>query len=246
MKEKKEKFKIDNYEIRELKRSEINLADYNPRSISEENRKKLKKKIKEHGMIQPIIINLRTMNIVSGHQRVGILDEMKRGKEYSLNCACIDVDERKEVELNIFLNNTSAMGEFDSERLYNIKELFPDMDFIDDLGFDKLDIDSITSELDIEDGIFSSTPEIEEIEDKLDDYKKSNIAEKKKKIREKMRDRDAEGDEYHIDNRDYYIVFVFNNNKDKQNFLRKIKKDPNEKYLKSTILYDIVKPEYKV
>ena len=64
-------------EVIELKRSEIKPADYNPRTISDESRKMLKKSIKQFGVVGGIIINKQTDNtVVGGHQKVAILDEI--------------------------------------------------------------------------------------------------------------------------------------------------------------------------
>src|SRR4030067_1876113 len=101
----------ENFSIERIKRSAIHPSDYNPRIISDTNFKKLKKRIKNDGMIMPIVVNKRTGNIVSGHQRIVILDDLNKNQDYDLQVSYIDVDEKKEIELNIFLNNKSAMGE---------------------------------------------------------------------------------------------------------------------------------------
>ena len=44
----------------ELKRSAIRLASYNPRKISEESRKTLKRGIKKFGLVGGIVVNKRT------------------------------------------------------------------------------------------------------------------------------------------------------------------------------------------
>jgi hypothetical protein len=119
------------------------------------------------------------------------------------------------------------------------------IDFIDDLGFDKLDIDMLSADLDVNESIFSKELGIEEIEGAIDDYKNSDMPAKKKKIRDDMKARDENGEEYHIDNRDYYVVFVFNTNKEKQSFMHKIGKPEKEKYLKSSTLADILQDKYR-
>lgn len=47
----------------ELKRSQIKLADYNPRSISDEGRKQLKRSIKRYGVVGGIVVNKATGNM---------------------------------------------------------------------------------------------------------------------------------------------------------------------------------------
>jgi ParB-like chromosome segregation protein Spo0J len=133
--------KYEKVEHGTIKRNEIHGADYNPRKISESARKKLRKNIQENGIVQPIIVNRRTMTVVGGHQRLDIMDSLMRQPDYELTVAFIDVDEKKEAELNIFLNNAAAQGEWDITALGDIKELFPDIDYVADLGFDESDID---------------------------------------------------------------------------------------------------------
>lgn len=42
----------------------------------------------------------------------------------------------------------------------------------------------------------------------------------------------------------YMVTFVFNNNKDKHDFMQRINKPQHEKYLKYTFLYDLAKGKY--
>ena len=106
--------KIKQSETRVLKRSEITPSDYNPRTISDEARKALKKNIKENGLLGGIVVNERTGNIVSGHQRISIADEVNKyeaGKnDYEIKVEVINVDLKKEKELNIFFNSKAVQG----------------------------------------------------------------------------------------------------------------------------------------
>ena len=60
----------------EIARSSIQFANYNPRKITDSALKKLKQNIKRVGMLGGIIWNERTNNLVSGHQRVTVLDQL--------------------------------------------------------------------------------------------------------------------------------------------------------------------------
>ncbi len=108
----------------ELLRSQIHFADYNPRRITAENLKTLKKGIKKFGLVGGIVVNSRTGNtLVSGHQRLTAMDQLQKydpetGKnDYSIRCDLIDMDETAEKELLILLNNPNAQGEWDDEML---------------------------------------------------------------------------------------------------------------------------------
>ena len=141
--------KIKQSETKTLNRSEINFASYNPRKLSEEARKQLKKNIKDNGLLGGIIINERTGNIVSGHQRISIADELNKFKEgsiendYPIKVEVINVDDKKEKELNIFMNSRATQGEYDYKKL---AQIFPDID-AELAGLDDVDVSMIEVEL---------------------------------------------------------------------------------------------------
>ena len=113
----------------EVRRSEIKLAAYNPRKISADARKSLKRGIKEFGLVGGIIVNRRTgMTLVSGHQRLDVMDELQKYPEndYILRVDVIDVDERQEKTLNILMNNPNSQGSWDMDAL---AKLVPDIDY---------------------------------------------------------------------------------------------------------------------
>lgn len=119
----------------ELQRSQIHFASYNPRTISAESKKTLKKGIKKFGLAGGIIVNKRTgYTIVSGHQRISVLDELQKynqetkENDYKIRVDLVDIDEKSEKELNILTNNPNAMGEWDLESL---AALIPDIDYKD-------------------------------------------------------------------------------------------------------------------
>lgn len=112
----------------EIQRSDINLADYNPRSISGETRKKLKQNIKKNGLLGGLVYNLRTKTLISGHQRISVLDELNNypDTDYLVKVEAIDVDEQREKELNVWFNNTSVQGQWDYDML---AQIIPDIDY---------------------------------------------------------------------------------------------------------------------
>ena len=121
-------------ETRVVWRSEIHLSAYNPRVIDKEGKKLLKRSLKNFGVVGGIVVNSRTGNtIVSGHQKVIILDE-KYGyseanpaeNDYQLKAEFIDVDEKEEKEMNIMFNNPNVGGKWDMDALAKI---VPDIDY---------------------------------------------------------------------------------------------------------------------
>lgn len=105
-----------------IQRSEINLADYNPRKLSDTARKQLKANIKRLGIMGGIVWNEATGNLVSGHQRISILDEINGypKNDYAITVEKVALSDKEEKEQNIFLNSKSVQGEFDSDLMANI------------------------------------------------------------------------------------------------------------------------------
>lgn len=133
-----EQNKYEKYEIIDLHRSQIKNAPYNPRKITDEAKQKLKDNIKTIGLLSPITWNIRTGNIVSGHQRITVLDSLHGTKDYTLKVARVDLDEKTEKQQNIFMNNPEAMGDFDLEKLEDLIKI--DQIDIDATGFTPADI----------------------------------------------------------------------------------------------------------
>ena len=73
----------------ELNRSAIHFADYNPRKLSDESRKTLKRGIKKFGLVGGIVVNKRTgLTVVSGHQRLSVMDELQKFPDNELPHSC--------------------------------------------------------------------------------------------------------------------------------------------------------------
>lgn len=119
----------------ELRRSQIHFADYNPRTISEEGKKALRRSIRKYGVVGGIVVNKQTgYTLVGGHQKVMILDEFNkynhetRENDYTLRVELIDVDLKTEKSLNVTLNNPNVGGDWDDDKM---RELIPDIDWKD-------------------------------------------------------------------------------------------------------------------
>lgn len=102
-------------EVRMLPLSSLTPAKYNPREIDEDNLKRLEGSMREHGLVDPLVINTRFGNrIIGGHQRYKVA---KRLKLTEVQCVLLDLDEAKEKALNIVLNNPQAQGRYSPELL---------------------------------------------------------------------------------------------------------------------------------
>lgn len=165
------KKQMEAYEIKKIKRSQIKLAAYNPRTITDEARKRLKKGLKKFGLVQPLVWNETTGVLVSGHQRLSILDETYKypDNDYTLTVSVVHLSEKDEKILNVQLNNQSMMGEFDYDALRDMQFEAPDLD---QLGFSDSDLDIVFGENGGEIGkLVADSEEAEETKDTLDEIK---------------------------------------------------------------------------
>ena len=119
----------------ELRRSQIHFAEYNPRTISEEGKKALRRSIRKYGVVGGIVVNKQTgYTLVGGHQKVTVLDEFNKydpetkENDYMLRVELIDVDLKTEKSLNVTLNNPNVGGDWDDDKM---RELIPDIDWKD-------------------------------------------------------------------------------------------------------------------
>jgi hypothetical protein len=187
-----------------MKRSEIKTADYNPRVITDQSKKKLKDKMKAVGLLQPLVVNKRTGTLVSGHQRLASLDSLERGKDFELDVSVIDVDEATEKELNVFFNNPGAMGEWDLDKLADLN-LTDGIDFAD-MGFEKYDIDMLFDGDSRFSEFFADSPEIKKTGDELEKVKAA-----RKQGVDKMKEQNQAA---------FYFTAVFKSNEEKAECMR--------------------------
>lgn len=134
--------KIKQAEQKTVKRSEINFASYNPRVISDDARKKLKKNLQTVGLLGGVVWNTRTGNLVSGHQKVSIMDAVNRynpetgDNDYEFRVEVVDFDEKTEKEQNLFMNNKNVQGTYDDDML---RSLLSEIDYTN-AGFEEMDV----------------------------------------------------------------------------------------------------------
>lgn len=206
--------KFQKGEMQTMKRSDLKGAEYNPRIIDKESQKRLKKGLKDHGLVSPITYNKRTGNIVSGHQRISQLDALEKNQDYTLDVWVIDVDEKEEAILNVQLNNPSMQGDWDLDRLAEMTTEF-DIDF-QEMGFTALDVDFMYDGDERFTQMFE-TPEAEEVKKGLEEVKAARQAGK-----ERMAEKN---------NINFYSIIVFEDEKAKADFYKKISVPVSEEYL---------------
>lgn len=199
---------ISKYQVFEteiINRSKIANAPYNPRIMDKGAKKRLKEGIRKHGLVQPIVWNKKTGNIVGGHQRLEQLDALEKRKDYDLTVAVIDVDEREEAAINVQLNNPSMQGDWDFDKLADVAEEF-DFSF-DDLGFSDFDVDVMFDGDDRFSALFD-TPETEATKEEIQAIKDAREA-----GQERLKERN---------DINWYTIIVFADAKERQEFHRRI------------------------
>lgn len=172
--------------IKKINITDINEADYNPRTISDDEMTKLENSITEFGFVDPMIINLKNNKLIGGHQRYNALLSlnMKKGNfAEELNLVELgdigwvfpDMDlkiesEQHEKALNIALNKIS--GTWDNEKLFTLLE---ELEY-DDMGIELTGFTNEEMEM-LEKGVYNSDYEedyfdnLEDIYEKPDDWK---------------------------------------------------------------------------
>jgi ParB-like chromosome segregation protein Spo0J len=138
--------KHQKFEVQRLHRSQIKRAAYNPRSIDDWAAKKLRQALEKFGLVEPLIWNKRTGNLVGGHQRLTALDTLDAHDggtgDFSLDMSVVDVTEKREKALNVVLNNPTLQGDYDLGALRALigegAELTPDDVFFDPIHMESL------------------------------------------------------------------------------------------------------------
>ena len=183
-----------------IKRSMIKGAPYNPRKITKKERENLYKVLDTHKLVQDLIWNGRTGNLVSGHQRLSWVDLKAREKglkDFDIDVNKVDINEKQEMELNLAMNNDAAMGKFDLDMLGPMLE---EIDY-SLAGFDDKSLDALLGGFDAE--LLND----DDLQKKADDYNEGI------EHRKRMQSAKAKDSTF-----DYYSVLVFRDFLNRQEF----------------------------
>lgn len=247
-------------EIVVMNRSDIRFADYNPRTISEENLKTLKKGIKTFGLVGGIVVNKRTGNtLVQGHQRLSVMDSLQKynadthENDYAVRCDLIDVDEKSEKELVILLNNPNAQGEWDYDKL---GEMMGSIDYTI-AGLTDVDLSMMGISVDVPTDVASVITDIGEtitpetftggttaqknaFDDKGVEYKDSQEYQDKVQHMKDVKAQVKEQMEQRADEASSYVMLSFDNSINMMEFFSIFDIDPNAKIIKGEELLALV------
>jgi len=133
-------------DIQKITVDKLNPAKYNPRKNlkpGDSEYEKLKRSIETFGYVEPVIWNRKTGNIVGGHQRLTVLQQLGATE---IDCVVVDKTEEEEKALNIALNKVS--GEWDMPKLAELLEdLDKSMFDVSLTGFDVAEIEDLFSKV---------------------------------------------------------------------------------------------------
>jgi len=215
--------RFEKFETAVIERQQIKNADYNPRNITAEAKKKLRKNLEAVGLVGPITWNRRTGNIVSGHQRISILDALEGTYEYKITVAAVDMDEKTEREQNIFMNNTDVQGTFDFEKL---ELMVPEID-LESAGLEFVDIFKAFGDTAVDS---KKADELAELSNRLHDTVKTFEA-----LKKTSNDRN---------DTEFYCVVVFKNHEERKAFTDLVKAEDN-RYVDGRRLTEIINQSQK-
>ena len=230
----------------EVKRSQIHFASYNPRTLSEEEKKTLKRGIKKFGLVGGIVVNKRTgMTVVSGHQRLTVMDELNKFPEndYAIRIDLIDVDEKQEKELNILMNNPNAQGKWDYDALAS---LVPDIDW-KDAGLTEVDLNLIgcdyllktedeNSIADALDDMMSGITEQKEAEKAAKQLERAEKVAHMKEVKQQVK----ENAQKTAEDMDAYVMLSFDTYEAKAAFMERFGYEREMKFIKGEVFSDQV------
>lgn len=211
-----------------MHRRDIKEAKYNPRQIDDHARKKLRDNLKAMGLLDPLVFNKRTGKLVSGHQRLGILDALsKTGEDYSLDFAVVDLSEKEEKQQNVFFNNPSAQGTYDPDA---IGRMIADNQIDYKLsGFDNMDVQLLLEGTGYEVTMFDDDKAPRSVQDDLDQLEE---IQRMKRERKEHRGRDQEANDP-----EFYAVVVFPNREAQGRFMERVGLGRNDRYVDGVRLH---------
>ncbi len=234
---------VNNSESREVMRSLIDFADYNPRRISDEARKTLRKGLKAFGLVGGIIVNANRSDgrytLVSGHQRITEMDALQGfpGKDYPIRVDIVRLSDKEEKELNILLNNPNAQGEWDYEKL---SAILPAIDY-DIAGLTDADLAFIQPPIlpdnDGESSMFGNLETfhspVEVVQDPARyESEKRRLSEEKRKTNEKA--------ETEVMNHQAYLCLSFSDFRHKEQFCNRFGIPAEETYISGEVFGEYI------
>jgi ParB-like chromosome segregation protein Spo0J len=109
-------------------------AQYNPRTMTDDAMGRLVKLLDAHGIVDPLIARRSDNMLIGGHQRLKA-NSLRANPDTQVPVVYVDVNDEEAKALNIALNNTKAMGEYDNSIL---------ADLLQELDNGEIDVEAAT------------------------------------------------------------------------------------------------------
>ena len=215
--------KFKESEKKQVWRSEISFAPFNPKQHSQKQINEMKANIKRVGLNGGIIWNKTTGNLVDGHKRVMSADLIQgydgsKEKDYQIGVDIVELALKAEKEQNVF--QTRSRTELDEQLM---QELIPDIDY-KNAGLGEIDLDLYGINLsEIDTTINDTIEELFEPVVKDREAKKQAVKESKARIKER-------GVEKAKDMLSY-VTISFDSHKSKAAFMRRFDYDENTMFI---------------
>lgn len=134
-------------EQRKLK--DLIAADYNPRKMTEQEKRDLESSLEEFGAVIPVVVNIgkRKNILIGGHQRVSIYQE-KNVETVEVMVPSRELTGDEEKRLNLRLNKNT--GSWDFEKLKDMG-----LELLLDVGFDDDELQTMFDDVEILDDDFN-------------------------------------------------------------------------------------------
>lgn len=238
---------LQKFETVTIHRNQISRALYNPRTIAAENQQLLNANLQKRGLLETLVWNKTTGNLVSGHRRLEKLDAAYQGRfknlDYQLTVAAVELTMKEEMEQNIFFNNPNAQGDWDRDLLIQI---IPDID-AKAAGMTDADLQILGIDIDLGRNNQQNTDELIE---SFDNLKKQKKAEAKaifgdtaypdhmdyRKVKGEIEGkRDDNGTTKGDEHEDYFVV-TFSSSQAKEKFQTRFGFGDRDRYIKGEIL----------
>lgn len=214
--------------VERIHRKQVKNAPYNPRQIDAHARKKLLDNIKRKGLLDALVWNRKTGNLVSGHQRLSILDDLSTtGANYTLDLLVVNLNEKEEKEQNLFFNNPSAQGTYDTDKLGKLIAS-GEVDYKVS-GFDDMDLQMHFDGTDYAVTMFDEDKASKSVQDDLDQLEE---IQRMKRERKAHRERDQESNDP-----EFYAVVVFPDRDAQGRFMEHVGLSRNERYVDGVRLH---------
>lgn len=214
--------KAQSFQVKRIHRSQLQQAPYNPRKIDSYAKAKLEKNLRKAGLLEPLIWNERTGNLVGGHQRLSCLDAIAESNDYELDVSVVSLTPKQEREQNVALNNPSIQGTFDVPSLEELIQSTEDFS-IEEAGFDRIDLEVLFGN-DTMAELFEpreTDPELPPKPPKSKEEGQRMKAERQAHLEAKLEDEDSE----------FYCVVVFQSRAERERFMTGVGLEEDDRYV---------------